>query len=113
MKKLKYIISLLAVTLIGNFLLIPVSAQETVTLEIPARGYLESEVETSILKYITLQPENPDYQDVICQQQNLQQQINQLFLEYLSEPLTLTDVENAEYYKIYYTNENIYDIKKH
>ena len=111
MKKLKYIISLLAVTLIGNFLLIPVSAQETVTLEIPARGYLESEVETSILKYITLQPENPDYQDVICQQQNLQQQINQLFLEYLSEPLTLTDVENAEYYKIYYTNENIYDIK--
>ena len=39
MKKLKYIISLLAVTLIGNFLLIPVSAQETVTLEIPARGY--------------------------------------------------------------------------
>lgn len=78
--------------------------------QIPKRTYQECGLPDQMAEHISLHPGNANYQAISRLQPLMVQQINQQLQNSLSRKATLEDVRAGEYYQIFFTQENLYDL---
>ena len=99
-------------TVLALFALFPVTvfAAEPEGLEIPTRTYRDCDVPASIQQNMTLQSGHPDYPVMMALRYDMLTEANELLAVDLPRSMTWEDMGKAQWYKIYYVEEDIFHI---
>lgn len=85
---------------------------EEPSLICPGRSYQEISVPDSITCYSKLTEENGDYQEILALEDEMVEMTNRLLGEELQRPIRIEDIHPENFYKLYMTQENIFNLTK-